>query len=765
MESGGALAAQKASGDALHAQGDYSESLKAYTAATDLCGLGHPLLPVLHASIAETLFQLRRSSECAESCKKVLVADAGNVKARALLARAVAACGRFSDAFGALQEAPAADPILDALRQELEDAQARLAEAEESLQKGSFAGALQLFKDLEEGMLFDSLELLAGMGRCYLALGDVNRALRLSTAILRRDASDVAAHSLRAEAQFQGIAEHIDSDAWQKEAAVAVASARKALTLDPDNRSAARLRRRLKAHTELAQKVRAAVAKGDFIAAEEALSGAVDASADCAFAALGRFAARCYAERGRARYELERYEACIADCKLARGLDNRLTAASVVEAQALQKLERWTEAVEVLEALHEWNKDNDIFWKKEWAIFEVRRVRRPPYYDILGLEPSATAAEIKKAYHRLSVENHPDKVRQRNTDLDASQVEEKFKLIGEAFEVLGDPAKRDFFDKGYDAQGIRECLQVRKRFAGQAPCSLCGEDESGKLGSDNKWYCLRCWDGYYRAKPEEDPDVDDQAGAATSKGTSPSTSATNVPKPARSTSGEVASWPDGCPLPDRDAVATMGVAELKGVLKTMQVDAAGCLTKDDLRSCINDHLNKLEGQRTCDADRAPCTIPVKTPAVTRQTGTSGEEVTPQGFVDLSSLAGSDQLNCIPRSPAVTSSKGAGDGSVSEVNDHPQVSSARESSSKLGSIPTVHGLDWSFSFAGDYGDTNNSSTYRATGHFRNDSPAVSGSGFAAAPPESPAQPNKLQGNSPQESYELLRDDPTIFEQVD
>lgn len=27
---------------------------------------------------------------------------------------------------------------------------------------------------------------------------------------------------------------------------------------------------------------------------------------------------------------------------------------------------------------------------------------------------------------------------------------------------------------------------------------VCGEDESGKLGADNRWYCVRCWDSYYR---------------------------------------------------------------------------------------------------------------------------------------------------------------------------------------------------------------------------------------------------------------------------
>jgi curved DNA-binding protein CbpA len=62
------------------------------------------------------------------------------------------------------------------------------------------------------------------------------------------------------------------------------------------------------------------------------------------------------------------------------------------------------------------------------------------YYVILGVSPSASAVEIKRAYRRLAVQFHPDK----NPD---PQAESTFKEINEAYDVLGDPAKRKNYDK------------------------------------------------------------------------------------------------------------------------------------------------------------------------------------------------------------------------------------------------------------------------------------------------------------------------------
>ncbi len=65
------------------------------------------------------------------------------------------------------------------------------------------------------------------------------------------------------------------------------------------------------------------------------------------------------------------------------------------------------------------------------------------YYKILEVDKKSTQEEIKKAYRKLAVKYHPDK----NPDNKAA--EEKFKVINEANEVLGDPEKR----KKYDALG------------------------------------------------------------------------------------------------------------------------------------------------------------------------------------------------------------------------------------------------------------------------------------------------------------------------
>ena len=77
------------------------------------------------------------------------------------------------------------------------------------------------------------------------------------------------------------------------------------------------------------------------------------------------------------------------------------------------------------------------------------------YYNDLGIQKTATPAEIKKAYRKLANKYHPDKT---NGDKTA---EEKFKAINEANEVLCDPVKRKKYDqfgadwKQYEASGAK----------------------------------------------------------------------------------------------------------------------------------------------------------------------------------------------------------------------------------------------------------------------------------------------------------------------
>ena len=63
------------------------------------------------------------------------------------------------------------------------------------------------------------------------------------------------------------------------------------------------------------------------------------------------------------------------------------------------------------------------------------------YYAMLGVPRTASDADIKKAFRKLAREHHPDVAKNKK------QAEEKFKEINEAYEVLGDPAKRKRYDE------------------------------------------------------------------------------------------------------------------------------------------------------------------------------------------------------------------------------------------------------------------------------------------------------------------------------
>lgn len=89
------------------------------------------------------------------------------------------------------------------------------------------------------------------------------------------------------------------------------------------------------------------------------------------------------------------------------------------------------------------------------------------YYEVLGVERSASEEEIKKAYRRMAMKYHPD----RNPG--DKEAEAKFKEAAEAYEVLSDPEKRARYDRlghagvegmGHAGQGFQSMDEIFARF-------------------------------------------------------------------------------------------------------------------------------------------------------------------------------------------------------------------------------------------------------------------------------------------------------------
>ena len=76
------------------------------------------------------------------------------------------------------------------------------------------------------------------------------------------------------------------------------------------------------------------------------------------------------------------------------------------------------------------------------------------YYEVLGVDKKASAADIKKAYRKIAIKYHPDR-QGGKSEAEKKEAEEKFKEAAEAYAVLSDEQKRQQYDQfGFDGPNM-----------------------------------------------------------------------------------------------------------------------------------------------------------------------------------------------------------------------------------------------------------------------------------------------------------------------
>ncbi|XP_027079998.2 uncharacterized protein [Coffea arabica] len=193
------------------------------------------------------------------------------------------------------------------------------------------------------------------------------------------------------------------------------------------------------------------------------------------------FASICFCNRAAAYRAMGQFADAIADCSLAIALDGNYVKAFSRRAALYELIRDYGQAALDLQRLV-----SLLTRKLEDRIYQLASSDRMKYinelkqaqiklsqmeeasrkeiplnmYLILGVDPSAAASEIKKAYRRAALKHHPDKAAQslaRSENGDEGMWKEiaeevhkdadrLFKMIGEAYAVLSDPLKRSQYD-------------------------------------------------------------------------------------------------------------------------------------------------------------------------------------------------------------------------------------------------------------------------------------------------------------------------------
>ncbi|MCL7045508.1 hypothetical protein MKW94_019878 [Papaver nudicaule] len=249
------------------------------------------------------------------------------------------------------------------------------------------------------------------------------------------------------------------------------------------------------------------------------------------------FAAICFCNRAAAYQAIGQITDAIADCSLAIALDGDYPKAISRRATLHEMIRDYGKAaadlhrlVPLLEKQAEikakqagksgrpTSVPNDLRQaRSRLSTMEEEARKEIPLnmYLILGIEPSGDASDVKKAYRKAALRYHPDKAgqflaRTDNGD-DGSwkeiaeevykEADKLFKLIGEAYAILSDPAKRSRYDLEEEIRNSRKKANGSYSSPRQSNTNTTSSSHERRGSSRREWQDF--WDSYQKSKWSE----------------------------------------------------------------------------------------------------------------------------------------------------------------------------------------------------------------------------------------------------------------------
>lgn len=454
--------ALKEQGNNKFQQGAYREAISLYSKAIQAA----PKMPAYYANRAAAWLMLGANAECVKDCETALKLDPLFEKALVRLTKALCNLGDFAGAARAseigLEELKKAGKDTSALQQERQiakelhdcEAEATRCLSQDPLDPMGALVALQYAMKLSS-----SSKLVVMAAKAEISLGRAERAISMLMPVLKAEPGNASAYMVR------GLALFLRGDFDQ-----ALKHEKEALKLDPDSPNAHKVFQSIRKTLKAQEEAKALFLNRKFSEAEVQYSEALLALTTLLVPAPLKppaLQAELLADRASCFLRMDKFPEALADAEASlAGLDD-CRKAHVVRASALTKMGRPEEAVQLLkEVMKSYGQgDTELRGALDRATFEVRKLKRPDYYGVLGVPSVASTIEIKRAYKQRALDCNPDKYVDQGQEAH-KRAEEQFAVLQDALQVLTENSmSRKLYDEGFDKEAIRERLERAQRAA------------------------------------------------------------------------------------------------------------------------------------------------------------------------------------------------------------------------------------------------------------------------------------------------------------